>query len=320
MKNVLTLKSIILPPVFILLVLLSANLIAKQSSTPPDGCECSGTVVKFNWVANDFVLEPGHDAHGITISNVVTNDEGEAKCFDWSSTNPMVISVCLKLGGTYETTDYSGGSNGGSICGQVIYAISHIEFCVDEEMPVELTSFLVNLQHNVPQLIWETATEVNNYGFEIQRASDSEDWNKVGFVEGHGNSNSPKYYSFTDPEVKRSGTYSYRLKQIDIDGQFEYSDVVNLSLSAPIEYKLNQNYPNPFNPTTTISYSIPQQSHVSIIVYNIFGEEVSRLVNETKEAGTYSKVFNANHLASGLYIYTIETENYTATKKLTLLK
>ena len=198
-----------------------------------------------------------------------------------------------------------------------------IEIILDCEdvLPVELSSFSVSVINDLAQLNWETATEINNYGFEIQRKSEIEDWSKVGFVEGYGNSNSPKYYSFTDASVSKKGTYSYRLKQIDIDGQYEYSDVVNVTLNiADIRYQLNQNYPNPFNPTTTISFTLPEQTNVKLTIYNVFGEEITTIVNDVKDAGTHNIIFTAQNLASGMYYYTIETENYSATKKLILLK
>jgi len=188
-------------------------------------------------------------------------------------------------------------------------------------LPVEMTSFSVILNNNLAQLNWETATEINNYGFEVQRTSVDEGWAKVGFVDGHGNSSSPKFYTFTDISVAKSGSYSYRLKQIDIDGQYEYSDVVNISLNVDeITYQLNQNYPNPFNPSTTIIYTIPEQTNVKLIIYNVFGEEITRLVNDIKETGTHSIIFNAENLASGIYYYAIETDNFVSTKKLILLK
>jgi hypothetical protein len=117
-----------------------------------------------------------------------------------------------------------------------------------------------------------------------------------------------------------SGKYLYRLKQLDINGKYEYSDVVNVDFGTPSEYQLSQYYPNPFNPSTTISYSIPTQSHVKLVVYNLFGEEVSRLVDEIKEAGAYSVKFYSKDLASGVYIYNLEANKYQATKRLIVLK
>lgn len=214
-------------------------------------------------------------------------------------------------------TQISGSGGRTSSTGKGPYIALNLDCGV---LPVEMTSFSVNLENNAAELLWETATEINNYGFEVQRTSNNEKWKILGFVNGHGNSNSPKFYSYKDKDLDVSGKYSYRLKQIDINGTFEYSDVIETESSTPQEYKLNQNYPNPFNPTTTISYSIPEHADVKIIIYSIFGEEVRTLLNDRKEAGTYSINFNAENLASGIYFYTIETGKYFATKKFTLLK
>ncbi len=201
--------------------------------------------------------------------------------------------------------------------------------------PVELVSFTATVSGNEVKLNWATATEINNYGFEVERqkSKGESNWETIGFVEGAGNSNSPKSYSFTD-NVTESGTYSYRLKQIDLDGAYEYSNVVEVNVGAPAKFELMQNYPNPFNPTTTIKYSIPsviarseatKQSHdfaanVQLNVYNILGEEVAKLVNERQLPGEYTVKFDASNLPSGIYIYTLRTENYISTKKMLLLK
>ena len=209
-------------------------------------------------------------------------------------------------------------------------------------LPVELTSFTATVSENKVILIWETSTEVNNYGFEILRSAqyyshsedpdetrDEESWEKLGFVEGHGNSNSQKEYSFVDNKnsevLKNLGgldaVLKYRLKQIDFDGKFEYSDVVEVEVnSLPTEFSLAQNYPNPFNPTTSIEYSVMNNDYVSLKVYDILGNEVATLVNEQKSAGKYEVKFNANNLASGMYIYRIKAGEFTQTKKLILMK
>jgi len=138
-------------------------------------------------------------------------------------------------------------------------------------------------------------------------------------VEGSGNSNSPKDYSFLDGNVI-AGKYSYRLKQIDNDGNFEYSKVIDVDLGSPIKFELSQNYPNPFNPVTTIQFSVPESGNVKLIVYNLLGEQVTELVNGIKEAGVYSLNFNAENLNSGMYIYRMETNGFVQLKKMTLIK
>ncbi len=179
-------------------------------------------------------------------------------------------------------------------------------------LPVELTTFSALVRDNSVELNWETATEINNYGFEIERCETedvrSEKWEKIGFVVGHGNSNSPKSYNFIDENIV-SGDYSYRLKQIDFGGTFEYSDVVNVFMGIPTEFSLEQNYPNPFNPETRIRYSIPVESRVKIAIYNTVGQLVDLLENNVQNAGTYELDFNASNLSSGVYIYRMDAES-----------
>ncbi len=190
-------------------------------------------------------------------------------------------------------------------------------------LPVELSSFSASILGSSVKLSWQTATEVNNYGFEVERASLSASplrvWEKIGFVNGNGNSNSPKNYYYEDKNVT-AGKYSYRLKQIDNDGQFEYSKAIEVDLGAPKKFELSQNYPNPFNPTTTIKFSLPEAGNVKLTLFNILGQEVKTLVNESKESGVHIINFDASDLNSGIYIYKIETGSFTQTRKMTLVK
>ncbi|NNJ51960.1 MAG: T9SS type A sorting domain-containing protein [Ignavibacteriaceae bacterium] len=198
-------------------------------------------------------------------------------------------------------------------------SLSRIEKTSDVPLPVELSSFSVVVLENGVKLEWRTETEVNNYGFEILRSTQNDSWQKLGFVEGHGNSNSPKDYSFVDNNVT-AGKYSYRLKQLDTDGSFEYSKAIEVDLGSPGKFELSQNYPNPFNPVTTIKYSIPEAGNVKLVVYNLLGEQVAELVNEFKEAGVHTINFNAENLQSGLFIYKIEAIGVVQSKKMTLIK
>jgi hypothetical protein len=191
-------------------------------------------------------------------------------------------------------------------------------------LPVELTSFTANILSSNVDLNWQTATEVNNYGFEVERTIKKEkleiiNWETVGFVAGAGNSNSPKEYSFTD-KPKDGTEFKYRLKQIDADGQYEYSPEVEVSLTAVSDYSLKQNFPNPFNPTTKIEYSIPTDNNVEIKVFNVLGVEVATLLNEPRQAGTHSIEFNSDALPSGIYFYKINSGKYSEVKKMILLR
>ncbi len=190
----------------------------------------------------------------------------------------------------------------------------------DLPLPVELTFFAGALNGNNVELRWRTETELNNYGFDIEYATDNSDWLAIGFVEGHGNSNSPKLYNFIDPDINQTGTYNYRLKQIDNDGTYEYSDVVSVEVGIPSNFYLSQNYPNPFNPETRIDFTLPEKQLISLRIYNTLGEIIVELVNEEREAGSYSVTFNASNLPSGVYIYRLQTSSFAANKKMTLIK
>ncbi len=201
-------------------------------------------------------------------------------------------------------------------------------------LPIELTTFTVMQKgEGVVSLTWETATEVNNYGFEIERAviqhqsssggneiNDEEKyWEKIGFVKGVGNSNSPKKYNYTDKNLSGGSYFVYRLKQIDIDGTFEYSSEVEIEV-LPTKYELNQNYPNPFNPMTTIKFSLPERGKVQLEIYNMIGERIAILINKEMEAGYHSINFDASNLSSGVYFYRINTKNFNKVRKMLLVK
>lgn len=198
---------------------------------------------------------------------------------------------------------------------------------ITNPLPVELISFTGKIIGKKILLNWQTATEINNYGFEIERSSGNEIWEKIGFVNGNGNSNSPKDYSFMDNQPLEGVDIKYRLKQIDNDGQFEYSDIITLNFSITT-FELYQNYPNPFNPSTTVSWHSPIEGNVNIKIYDVLGNLVCEVINEHKSAGKNQIEFNAisqeKNIASGVYIYQIEIRSddfhHTMIKKMTLLK
>jgi len=186
-------------------------------------------------------------------------------------------------------------------------------------LPIELVSFSAIVNQNKVTLIWNTATEVNNYGFEIERMSLSSVWNKVGFVKGFGSSNNSRSYSFVDMP-KEGSKFHYRLKQIDKDGKFTYSNIVDAAIGIPAAFELKQNYPNPFNPSTKIFYNLPLDGVVTLKVYDLMGKEVASLVNENKKAGSYEVTLEGNRLTSGVYFCKMSAKNFTSSIKMLFIK
>lgn len=172
-------------------------------------------------------------------------------------------------------------------------------------VPVEMSSLTIDAIKNDISLKWSTASERNNKGFEIERYQN--EWEKIGFVDGNGTTTKEVNYSFLDRGVQ-VGKYSYRLKQVDFDGTYDYSPVVEIEINAPKEFALYQNYPNPFNPTTTIEYSLPENSEVKVLIFNSLGESVRTLFDGTVDAGYYKLNFDAGDFTSGTYFYRLEAK------------
>jgi hypothetical protein len=195
-------------------------------------------------------------------------------------------------------------------------------------IPVELVSFTANVSDNSVILNWSTASEINNRGFEVERKVFSlqspvhnSEWRKVGFVNGKGTTTEIQNYSFRDYlTLDRTHTLYYRLKQIDFDGSFTYSNEIEVEFTLPVEFALEQNYPNPFNPNTKIRWQSPVGSHQTIKVFDVLGNEVATLVDEYKPAGIYEVEFNASSLSSGIYFYKLKSDNFTFVRKMILIR
>ncbi|HEY6907204.1 MAG TPA: S8/S53 family peptidase, partial [Ignavibacteriaceae bacterium] len=185
--------------------------------------------------------------------------------------------------------------------------------------PVELQSFSAVVRNGQVNLEWITATEKNNRGFEIERKSAGSDYMTIGFVQGSGTVTTPNHYSFIDKDNVK-GIFTYRLKQIDFDGKFTYSNEVSVDVPAASDFVLEQNYPNPFNPSTRINYSVPSGSRVKLILYDVLGNKVRELSDEFKEAGNYSYTLNADGLSSGVYIVRLNAGTTNKVIKITLAK
>ena len=186
-------------------------------------------------------------------------------------------------------------------------------------LPVELVSFTGTVEKNNIHLEWTTATEINNHGFEIERKSGQENFYIIGFVNGNGNTTTVSNYTFTDENLK-PGNYSYRLKQVDFDGSFEYSSEINVSVLIPEVFVLFQNYPNPFNPSTTIKYSVPEQSYIKINLYDVIGNKVKTIDEGLKAAGLHQLELSAGNLTSGVYFVTLSSDAGNQAIKIILTK
>ncbi|MCG6960698.1 T9SS type A sorting domain-containing protein, partial [bacterium BMS3Abin03] len=232
-------------------------------------------------------------------------------------TEPSWPVDVIGIGSQYDNSaPYDGGY-------QIFPRYYATDFLPAGTIPVELTSFTAKVSGNVVNLSWSTATETNNLGFEIQRKT-SDQFITVGFVDGHGTSTEIHNYSYTDSKVE-SGKYYYRLKQIDLDGTYEYSKVVEAEVLKPVKFALDQNYPNPFNPTTMINVNLATDSRVKLVVFDILGQEVATLLNGNLTAGLHQIEFNASNLNSGVYFYRVDAAgvdgtNFSSVKKMILTK
>jgi hypothetical protein len=229
--------------------------------------------------------------------------------------------------GTTSPLGIAGGAEICQIAGQWVLLLNYQNFEVQGYtvgiVPVELTSFAAVVVGSNVELNWSTATELNNQGFYVERSSGSE-FTSVGFVAGYGTTTETRNYTFVDRNVQ-TGNYSYRLKQVDFDGTFEYSDVVEIEIGTPASFTLGQNYPNPFNPSTKINFTLAVDSKVSLSVFDVLGQEVMTIINNELTAGNHQVDFSAVGLNSGVYFYKLNAagnngSSFSDVKKMILTK
>ena len=257
------------------------NNLAKAFSVDGNG--------NFNWAGNIITFSTFLSSKSRLVSDVYNNG---VSVLAWSDGRQ-------DAGGIYAQNIQADGTFGGVV-------------------PVELVSFTASVNGNQIDLLWQTASETNNSGFDVQRMKDN-DWETIGFVPGFGTSTERHTYTFTDQNIAL-GIYYYRLKQIDYDGSYNYSNIVEVNVIAQLNFYLAQNYPNPFNPTTSISFQIPNSQHVTLKIYNELGVEVAILVDEVKSAGSYDIKYDALLLPSGVYFYQLQAGTFFETKKMLLIK
>ncbi|MDR3666504.1 MAG: T9SS type A sorting domain-containing protein, partial [Ignavibacteriaceae bacterium] len=298
------------------------------------------------------VTGDGAGESGIFISSDNCNSWKQIKYNGVSLTGESPLSVSgneIFFGTSYYSTDNGVTWNTISVDGMSGLTVNAMVFNSDkvfagtngqgvwtrlqsDVLPVELSAFTVSVKTNSIVINWKTATELNNFGFEVERAdynnnSAATDWESLAFIKGAGSSNSTKEYDYSDIKTNGNGKFLYRLKQIDNNGKVKYSNVIEISVHfGPQTYSLENNFPNPFNPSTVIKYSLPFDSNVKLTIYNTLGMTVKELFTEVQPAGTHEYNFNANGLSSGVYLYTIQasstsgTQKFQSTKKMILMK
>ncbi len=273
-----------------------------------DSSNCIVKVLVYKDVISNFdvKLEPPTVDHN--VPNTVTN-QWEELTYDYSA-DIGTTSATLTI-----IPDFSDPRTTGSV-----NYFDYIRFLPYSELPVELTSFTV-ANNGIGQVVlnWQTATEINNRIFEIERKTEGSNFSTIGFVRGEGTTSEQHNYTYTDKNVNNQ-IYTYRLKQIDFNGQTAYSEEITINAIGPKTFDLAQNYPNPFNPTTTISFIVPKAGFVTLAVYNTLGEQVALLANGIMSEGSHTATFNAKSLPSGAYVYKLQQGNSVMTKKMLLLK
>ncbi|MDH3268343.1 MAG: T9SS type A sorting domain-containing protein [Ignavibacteria bacterium] len=268
----------------------------------------------FTWVENTWNQ----------VVLIVDLDSPASPAEFWIGTNPsnltMVATWDWTRGGTITNRIDANDFFGATATDEMYMDNYYFGDAMPPIIPVELTSFTGNV-NNLGQVVlnWQTATELNNQGFEIERRMESSEFRTIGFVEGAGTVTETRNYSFIDKTADQGINY-YRLKQMDFNGTYAYSDEVEVDVTAPLTFDLAQNYPNPFNPSTNIKFSVPESGNVKLSVYNLVGEEVAVLVNGFSQAGTFEVTFDASNLSSGVYLYKLQSANSVQTKKMMLLK
>ncbi len=246
----------------------------------------------------------------------------------------LAVAQCATVNGTYaslgrsaSTTSTVTSDGSGSPYNPASGSYLVLATTGSNPLPVQMMSFTAAASQHGARISWQTASETDCFGFEIERmfvgtdARTVSQWISVGFLKGSGTSSTPRAYSYTDTPAN-AGRYAYRIKQIDANGKSNYSSTVEIELgNTPKEFWLGQNYPNPFNPTTDIEFSVPVDGKVQLKVYNTLGEEVATLLDQIMTAGEYHRVsFDATHLGSGVYFARLQFDGQQLVKKMLVMK
>lgn len=313
----------------------NANIIVNGNSTRPAEYTQNGTLVAS--VPTTVVdsrsnamryFESGEQKYLIVYQYGLGNENAKVLDVTNGLSGAIVKETSPTLGSNSNTVGTSGDIDYRFLSnGRYIYYVlatnngyAAYQLINEAQLPVELLNFSASVSENGILLKWITATEQNNLGFDIERKLVNGDWQKIAFVAGSGNSTDKIEYQFLDRDVFTNQNYFYRLKQIDYNGSYNYSNIINVLSGLPVDYMLYQNYPNPFNPTTTIKFSLPNKEYVNIVLYNVLGENVLNISNQYFDAGTHNIVINASNLPTGIYFCSFTSGKYSKTIKMNLIK
>ena len=289
-----------------------ANWTKKQTGLPVDiGQNMRSSAIRPLFENQFFVGMDGADSLGVWAT---TNGGNNWFSFNNGTMLNTYVIRGLVFSSAGNHTLYAGrASTTANLGGVYDYTFSFV--------PVELVSFSAEVFSSDVTLSWITASELNNYGFQVERRNaESNEWNNIGFVNGNGSSTEIQYYSFSDNSVS-VGKYFYRLKQLDFSGSFEYSNEVEVTILEVLnDFTLNQNYPNPFNPSTRISFIIPQNGYTTLKVFDVLGNEVATIIESDLSQGSYELLFDASGLSSGIYFYSLTSGEFSKTMKMILSK
>jgi hypothetical protein len=186
-------------------------------------------------------------------------------------------------------------------------------------LPVELAGLRAVANGDRVLLTWETASEWNNAYFQVEAAASEREFVPLGTVEGTGTTSAPQTYRYLTSDLAPD-TYRFRLKQVDVDGSFTFSDIVSVDLQTPDRLALWGNAPNPFHDVTSIQYEIPRDVHVTLRVYDVLGRRVATFVDHYQSAGRYEVTVDGASLASGTYFYRLSAGNRTATRRMVVAR
>lgn len=280
-----------------------------------------GDVNALTMINNDLYVAGSFTTAGsISAANIAKWDGSDWSALGSGISGGIVFAIAANASNLYAGGSFT--SAGGKLSNHFAHWTA-----LDGSVPVELVAFTAKVSGHEVELNWATATETNNFGFEVERllvkSTASGNWEKIAFVKGHGTTTEPRFYQFKDDVSGLNGhdAAQYRLRQIDLDGAFAYSNIVEVALSTtPETFSLSQNYPNPFNPETTIEFTIPAPGRTTLTVYNLLGQKVATLIDDDLDAGIQHRVkFNGGTLSSGLYVYVLKSGDSGLTAKRTMM-